>query len=235
MKIVVNALLGSVSGIMNVGIVIFMIWIMFAILAVSFLKGHMGYCYGPIDYYGINYEYCTERYQLGWVWKNWDWNFDNITNAFITLFVLSSLEGWPQIMATVFDAAADTTGPIYNGNVLFGTIYFISFILVGALFLMNLFVGVIFFQFQAEKEKEEKERFQYLTKNQMKWIFMQDLIIKATPEFELSAPPKNKIRLFVFKIVTGNIFDSVIIICIVLNVAVMGMEYDGMSTNYEAV
>lgn len=83
MKIVVNALLNSVVAIMNVGIVILMVWIMFAILAISFMKDHMGYC-DVDDYYGISLMTCR---QMGGTWKVWPWNFDNIGNAFVTLFV----------------------------------------------------------------------------------------------------------------------------------------------------
>lgn len=35
-----------------------MIWIMFAILAISFMKDEMGYCFGPLDYYGISRATC---------------------------------------------------------------------------------------------------------------------------------------------------------------------------------
>lgn len=55
-------------------------------------------------------------------------------------------------MATVLDAGPNTSGPAWNGNQLFGYMFFICFIIVGALFLMNLFVGVIFLQFQSEQE-----------------------------------------------------------------------------------
>ena len=144
MKIVVNALLGSVFAILNVGIVIMMVWIMFAILAISFMKDEMGYCDGPEDYYGINKIKCIS---MGHSWATFAYNFDNIWNAFVTLFVLSSLEGWPSIMGSMFDAAPADKGPAFNGNRIFGSIYLISFILIGSLFLMNLFVGVIFYQF----------------------------------------------------------------------------------------
>ena len=79
---------------------------------------------------------------------------------------------------------------------------------------MNLFVGVIFFQFHLEQEKEKRERFKYVSDDQLKWIQMQDLIVKAKPEFDHSKPPSNIIRLFVFKIVTSNYFDAMIMMCI---------------------
>lgn len=80
---------------------------------------------------------------------------------------------------------------------------------------MNLFVGVIFFQFQSEKDEEKKERFKYITDNQFKWIQMQDLIQRATPLFNLTVPPENKIRLYVFRIVTTDLFDGFVMLCII--------------------
>jgi len=44
MKLIVTALLESVSGIINVLIVIVLIWMMFGILAVNLLKNKSSYC-----------------------------------------------------------------------------------------------------------------------------------------------------------------------------------------------
>ena len=44
MKIIVNALIDSISGIINVVIVILLVWVMFCILAINLLGGKMGYC-----------------------------------------------------------------------------------------------------------------------------------------------------------------------------------------------
>lgn len=41
---------------------------------------------------------------MGGEWKNFGWNFDNIFNALTSLFVLSSFEGWPNIMFSAMDA-----------------------------------------------------------------------------------------------------------------------------------
>ena len=179
-------------AIMNVGVVIIMIWVMFAILGISFLKDEMGYCSGLDDYYSINKNFCIET---GHEWKTWPWNFDNIGSAFVTLYVLSSLEGWPDIMGTVFDAGTADTGPSFNNTKMFGFIYFVFFILVGALFLMNLFIGVIFFQFRTEQLKEEGKGFDAVSEEQMKWIIMQDLVENCLPDGDFAVPPKNKCRL----------------------------------------
>ncbi len=59
MKTVVIALLESLSGMVNVIIVVALIWLMFAILAISLIGSRMGYCdnLDSIDYpsyYGVN-------------------------------------------------------------------------------------------------------------------------------------------------------------------------------------
>lgn len=59
MKIVVIALLESVSAIFNVLIVVVLIWLMFAILGISLLGGRMGLC--DIDnFYDVNETQCAE-------------------------------------------------------------------------------------------------------------------------------------------------------------------------------
>lgn len=91
---------------------------------------------------------------------------------------------------------------------------------------------MIFFQFQAEQESENKEKFKYLTANQMKWIQMNELIGNARPNFDLTRAPDNKFRLKVFNVVTSNMFDGIIMVCIILNILSMGMIYDGMTEEF---
>ena len=45
LKILVNCLLESVGGLMNVILVILLIWMMFAILFMNLLSGVSGYCF----------------------------------------------------------------------------------------------------------------------------------------------------------------------------------------------
>lgn len=41
-------------------------------------------------------------------------NFDNIGSALTTLYVVSSLEGWPDIMFMTIDGYYSDTGPVKN-------------------------------------------------------------------------------------------------------------------------
>lgn len=117
---------------------------MFAILAINLLKERFGYCDIPGgDYYSINKDDCAE---LGFKWDTFSTNFDNIYKAMVTLFIISSLEGWPSIMFITIDSNESTYGPEKDSLKIIA-FYFIGFILVGSFFLLNLFVGVIFFHF----------------------------------------------------------------------------------------
>ena len=44
MKLVVTALLESISGIFNVTIVVLLVWMMFAILGINLMSGKLNYC-----------------------------------------------------------------------------------------------------------------------------------------------------------------------------------------------
>ena len=63
----------------------------------------------------------------------------------ITLFVVSSLEGWPDIMLNAVDATEHELAPNVNENPA-AAYYFVCFILIGSFFFLNLFIAVVFDQ-----------------------------------------------------------------------------------------
>lgn len=76
----------------------------------------------------------------------------------MSLFVLSSKDGWVNIMYTGLDAVGVDQQPIENYNE-WRLLYFISFLLLVAFFVLNMFVGVVvenFHRCRQEQEKEEK-------------------------------------------------------------------------------
>lgn len=72
MKIVVTALLESIGAIFNVGIVLVIVWFMFAILGVSLFGGKFYKCEQE------NFDYKEDCEEYGYSWENSDTNFDNI-------------------------------------------------------------------------------------------------------------------------------------------------------------
>jgi hypothetical protein len=233
MKIVVNGLLESLVAILNVLVVIGMVWMMFAILGSNLMQNKMGYCAVPADPkfnpYGVGKLACVDTYKGTWATR--DSNFDNVGEGIVTLYVLSTLEGWPYILGWAMDANDESEGPIFNNSITNG-LFIVIFILFGSLFLMNLFIGVIFVQFSEEQKKEKLSKFSMVTDEQMRWIMIQDLLETANPKFDVMIRPKGKIKVFIFRVVQSKVFEVVIMICIIFNIATMAMVYDGMSDEY---
>ena len=89
----------------------------------------------------------------GGTWENRDHNYDNVPNAMMTLFVVSSLEGWPDIMFYALDYTGRDKGPTYNASPEL-MIYFVLFILIGSFFFLNFFIGVLFLEYNKAQREE---------------------------------------------------------------------------------
>jgi voltage-gated sodium channel len=92
-------------------------------------------------------------------------HFGDLHHALISLFKVLTLEGWIDIMN------AHILGPIYNGYQqivsFWPFLYFASFIIIGAMIIMNLFIGVIMNSME-ESQKEltrELNEIKYNDKN----------------------------------------------------------------------
>ena len=63
----------------------------------------------------------------------------------ISLFILSTLEGWPDYMMQAMDATED--GPVKEYNALWVNCLFVFFIFIGSIFCVNLFVAIVSLNF----------------------------------------------------------------------------------------
>ena len=70
----------------------------------------------------------------------------------LALFEMLNLEGWTDVLWNGIDSN-DVGLPPKRDNNLWYALYFISFIIVGNMFLLNLFVGVVIDNFNQMKEK----------------------------------------------------------------------------------
>ena len=109
LRMIVIALLDAGGSIVNVIIVVLVVWLMFAIFAVNTYAGYFFYC--SIKKYEYHDEYeCISR---GGEWLRYNSNFDDIGEAMMSLFIVSSLEGWPGIMHQAMDITRVDYGPTY--------------------------------------------------------------------------------------------------------------------------
>lgn len=102
LKLVVQTLLSSLRPIGNIVLICCTFFIIFGILGVQLFKGTFYYCEGENIKHVRNKTDC--RSIPGNVWINRKYNFDDLGKALMSLFVLSSRDGWVNIMYTGLDA-----------------------------------------------------------------------------------------------------------------------------------
>ena len=61
------------------------------------------------------------------------------------------------------------------------------------------------------------------------------MIIGVKAEFAANKIPKNRFPRFIYKIVTNKIFETFIMVCIVLNIVSMGLTYEGSPPSYDLI
>ena len=89
------------------------------------------------------------------VWEKNEFNFDNVAQAMLTLFVTMTFEGWPGILYVSIDSNEVDHGPVHNYRTYVALFYFIYIIII-AFFMVNIFVGFVIVTFQNEGESAYK-------------------------------------------------------------------------------
>lgn len=171
----------------------------------------------------------TSRYICDCFEASWEakisQNFDHVGNAMLTLFELSTTEGWVNVMYAAVDSTDIDMQPIRDFNVHW-VWFFVAFMVVGSFFVMNLFVGVIIDNFNRMKATMGSNAF--LTDEQKLWVSTQQVASRVRP-IRLIKAPENRFRLMMFDIMQRPQFDVFIMGCIIFNTLLMACQYFGMS------
>ncbi|XP_076671262.1 ca[2+]-channel protein alpha[[1]] subunit T isoform X2 [Andrena cerasifolii] len=218
LKLVVQTLLSSLRPIGNIVLICCTFFVIFGILGVQLFKGAFFYCDGPDVKNVRNKTDCLLDKRN--IWLNRKYNFDDLGKALMSLFVLSSRDGWVNIMYTGLDAVGVDQQPVENYSE-WRLLYFIAFILLVGFFVLNMFVGVVVENFHRCREEQEKEeRVRRAAKRALQM---------EKKRRKMHEPPYytnySKSRLFVHNVVTSKYFDLAIAAVIGLNVVTMAMEF----------
>jgi voltage-gated sodium channel len=90
-------------------------------------------------------------------------HFGDLHHTLVTLFKVLTLEGWTDIMNThIYGPASNGTMQIIS---IWPFVYFASFILIGAMVIMNLFIGVIMNSMQESQNELSQEIQEIKTKD----------------------------------------------------------------------
>lgn len=225
MRIILSSLFESIIASLNVVTVISVIWLIFAILGVALFNGKFYYC----DNQEIKGQ--TECESMGYTWSSLPYNYDNIFEALLTLFVVASQEGWPDHMFIAVDAYKPGYAPIENYNPL-ASYFIISYMFIGDFFMINLFTVVVYSKFVEAKQDESSLISILLTKSQQNWLEIQKNILKLRPQKHNSNENASLFKKITNRIVSHKFFKIFIICAIIFNTLNMAIYYEGAPIEY---
>ncbi|KAI4480985.1 hypothetical protein M0802_014075 [Mischocyttarus mexicanus] len=159
LQVVLNSILRAMIPLLHIALLVLFVIIIYAIIGLELFSGKMHKtcrqkvtdevmsdpvpC-GPMGFQcsnvGPDY-YCSNQFWEGP--NDGITNFDNFGLAMLTVFQCITLEGWTEVLYNIEDAMGSS----------WQWIYFISMVILGAFFVMNLILGVLSGEFSKEREK----------------------------------------------------------------------------------
>ncbi|XP_067224761.1 voltage-dependent T-type calcium channel subunit alpha-1G isoform X11 [Chanodichthys erythropterus] len=217
LKLVVETLMSSLKPIGNIVVICCAFFIIFGILGVQLFKGKFFVCQGEDTRNITNKSDCINA---NYKWIRHKYNFDNLGQALMSLFVLASKDGWVDIMYDGLDAVGVDQQPVMNYNP-WMLLYFISFLLIVAFFVLNMFVGVVVENFHKCRRHQEAEEAKRREEKRLKRMEKKRRKAQSKPYYSDYSPT----RLLIHKMCTSHYLDLFITIVIGLNVITMSMEH----------
>uniref|UniRef100_A0A4W5KJU3 Voltage-dependent L-type calcium channel subunit alpha n=1 Tax=Hucho hucho TaxID=62062 RepID=A0A4W5KJU3_9TELE len=206
LQVVMNSILKAMLPLLHIGLLVFFMVTIYAIVGLELFKCKMHKtCYwtgtdimatlenerpAPCAQAG-NGRRCLlngTECRSGWAGPNFGiTHFDNFGFAMLTVFQSITMEGWTDVLYWVNDAIGNE----------WPWLYFVTLILIGSFFVLNLVLGVLSGEFTKEREKaKSRGEFQKLRETQqldedlkgyMEWITQAEIIDTVT-DFRPSSP-----------------------------------------------
>ncbi|KAM4531475.1 voltage-dependent T-type calcium channel subunit alpha-1I-like isoform 3-T3 [Odontesthes bonariensis] len=217
LKLVVETLITSLKPIGNIVLICCAFFIIFGILGVQLFKGKFFYCLGPDVKNITNRSDCV---QANYKWVHHKYNFDNLGQALMSLFVLASKDGWVNIMYHGLDAVGVDQQPVTNNNP-WMLLYFISFLLIVSFFVLNMFVGVVVENFHKCRQHQEVEEAKRREEKRQRRMEKKRRKAQKLPYYA----SYGHIRLMIHTLCTNHYLDLIITFIICINVITMSLEH----------
>uniref|UniRef100_A0AAQ5YEZ5 Voltage-dependent N-type calcium channel subunit alpha n=1 Tax=Amphiprion ocellaris TaxID=80972 RepID=A0AAQ5YEZ5_AMPOC len=235
LKAVFDCVVNSLKNVLNILIVYILFMFIFAVIAVQLFKGKFFYCTDEskglekdckgqfLDYDKDDVAAMTRE------WKKYEFHYDNVLWAFLTLFTVSTGEGWPTVLKHSVDATFEDQGPS-PGYRIEMSIFYVVYFVVFPFFFVNIFVALIIITFQEQGDKALSEC--SLEKNERACI---DFAINAKPLTRYMPEDTQSFQYRMWKFVVSAPFEYSIMIMIALNTVVLMMKFHGAPDFYEAM
>ncbi|XP_051940567.1 calcium channel, voltage-dependent, P/Q type, alpha 1A subunit, b [Hippocampus zosterae] len=235
LKAVFDCVVNSLKNVLNILIVYMLFMFIFAVVAVQLFKGRFFYCTDVSKEFErdcrgefLMYDRDEVRAQKR-EWKKYNFHYDNVAWALLTLFTVSTGEGWPQVLKASVDSTYENQGPS-PGYRMEMSIFYVVYFVVFPFFFVNIFVALIIITFQEQGDKMMEDY--SLEKNERACI---DFAINSKPLTRHM--PKNKLsfQYRMWQFVVSTPFEYSIMALIALNTIVLMMKFDGASETYDNV
>ncbi|XP_061494609.1 voltage-dependent L-type calcium channel subunit alpha-1C [Rhineura floridana] len=188
LQVVLNSIIKAMVPLLHIALLVLFVIIIYAIIGLELFMGKMHKtCYvvgsltdapaeeepspcAPVFAHGRQCQNETEC-RPGWEGpKHGITNFDNFAFAMLTVFQCITMEGWTDVLYWVNDAIGRD----------WPWIYFVTLIIIGSFFVLNLVLGVLSGEFSKEREKakargdfqklREKQQLEEDLKGYLDWI-----------------------------------------------------------------
>uniref|UniRef100_A0A673IXE3 Voltage-dependent N-type calcium channel subunit alpha n=1 Tax=Sinocyclocheilus rhinocerous TaxID=307959 RepID=A0A673IXE3_9TELE len=234
LKAVFDCVVNSLKNVLNILIVYMLFMFIFAVIAVQLFKGKFFHCTDESkalekDCRGQFLEFGSDglAMTLPREWKKYDFHYDNVLWAFLTLFTVSTGEGWPTVLKHSVDATYEDQGPS-SGYRMETSIFYVVYFIVFPFFFVNIFVALIIITFQEQGDKAMSEC--SLEKNERACI---DFAINAKPLTRYMPQDKQSYQYKIWKFVVSTPFEYSILTMIAINTVVLMMKFHDAPNPYE--
>ncbi|XP_034983214.1 voltage-dependent L-type calcium channel subunit alpha-1C isoform X2 [Zootoca vivipara] len=209
LQVVLNSIIKAMVPLLHIALLVLFVIIIYAIIGLELFMGKMHKtCYvslsetpaeeepspcAPVLAHGRQCQNGTEC-RAGWEGpKHGITNFDNFAFAMLTVFQCITMEGWTDVLYWVNDAIGRD----------WPWIYFVTLIIIGSFFVLNLVLGVLSGEFSKEREKakargdfqklREKQQLEEDLKGYLDWITQaEDIDPENEDEGMDEEKPRNK-------------------------------------------
>ncbi|KAJ7992826.1 hypothetical protein DPEC_G00266050 [Dallia pectoralis] len=235
LKAVFDCVVTSLKNVFNILIVYKLFMFIFAVIAVQLFKGKFFYCSDGSkdtekDCQGFYIDYEKDKKEVKRrEWRRHDFHYDNVVWALLTLFTVSTGEGWPQVLQHSVDVTEEDRGPS-RGNRMEMSIFYVIYFVVFPFFFVNIFVALIIITFQEQGDKMMEEC--SLEKNERACI---DFAISAKPLTRYMPQNRQTFQYRLWHFVVSPSFEYTVLAMIALNTIVLMMKYYSAPPAYEAV
>ena len=241
LKLIITSIFDSILPIVTALFIVLVVYYIFSIVGISIFYNSFHNCYAMksdgnfklaiasfennlADYEIYNdmpsiSNFCADKYN-GIMDTGPAFKYSNIATSIITSYILSTQEGWPDIMNS-YRMYSDLNG-----------LFFVAYNLVTAYFALNLFTGIMFRYFNEAYKKETKLAED--DKKAPKYYDFLNQVCSAESHYVIWVhPEKGTFRYYLREFADSAFLDNFIMLIIALNMISMALNYENSHPTYD--